>query len=52
MLDNDGYQPFRSEEKVINYIEGVAADAAEGTDNLLRNMITSLEIAFNIDYRI
>ena len=44
MLDKDGYYPFRGEEKVVKYIEGVAADAGEGTDYLLRNVLTSLVI--------
>ena len=41
MLEEDGYYPFRGEEKVVNYIEGMAADSVYGTENLLRNIFTS-----------
>ena len=44
MLNKEGYHPFCGEEKIVKYIEGVATDPDEGTDNLFRSILTSLAI--------
>jgi hypothetical protein len=44
VLDDNGYYPFRGEEKVVKYIKGMAADSGEGTDNLFRGIFTSLAV--------
>ena len=41
VLDDNRYYPFCSEKKVVEYIEGVAADADQGANNFLRSIVTS-----------
>ncbi|GAI67927.1 unnamed protein product [marine sediment metagenome] len=40
VLNYNSYYPLRSEKKVVDYIEGVTADADKGADNFLRGMVT------------
>jgi len=42
VLDDNRYQPFGGEKKVVDYIEGMATNADEGADNLLRGIFTSI----------